>query len=123
MLDSTPLDAKVISKILYTLAEAGVTNQYSVLSHEDVGLSDEHIESFTQSCRWLRDEGIIRCDLLPKKGAPMTDPVITMKGRKGFGHRLGDGRRLEVIFASYHKDQDHPRAAASFEDHFFAAYS
>ena len=41
MLESTPNDAKIISKILYALAQAGVANQLSSLSLADAGLCEK----------------------------------------------------------------------------------
>ncbi|MFG6572032.1 hypothetical protein ACGYLO_10545 [Sulfitobacter sp. 1A13353] len=123
MLESTPSDAKIISKILYSLAQAGVCNQRSALSLDDLGLCEKEAESYLRCCKWLLKEGIIRCSLVPTKKNPMLEPVITLKGRSGFRHLIRGAYRLEEVFASYHRNEEHPRAAADFEDHFYAAYS
>ncbi len=105
MLESTPNDAKIISKILYALAQAGVANQLSSLSLADAGLCEKDANGFQRCCRWLHREDIIRCSLLPSKNAPMTEPVITAKGRSGFRHLIRSAYRLEDVFASYHKNE------------------
>jgi len=123
MLESTPSDARIISKILYALAQSGVSNQRSTLSLDDLGICEKEADSYRRCCKWLLKEGIIRCSLVPTKQNPMMEPVITLKGRSGFRHLIRGAYRLEDVFASYHKNEDHPRAAADFEDHFYAAYS
>mgnify|MGYP000480616667 CR=1 FL=1 len=80
-LDNLQRSEIVISKILQDLVETGLQDGVA-LQFEDLDLDNGFEPFFVGCCRWLLDEGIVRCtnEHQVLKGMPMVNPVITAKG-------------------------------------------
>lgn len=80
-LDNLQKSELVISKILEHLLQTGIQDGVA-LPFQELGFEEDIEPFFVGCCRWLLDEGIVRCtnEHQVTQGAPMVNPVITAKG-------------------------------------------